>query len=74
MPRRTRRSLTAFKSFVDQQGVPVVDIRRDGSKLVATQSRYAFLGSNPQPLVAVDDSRSAFAPGPRNRATCSTRR
>ena len=41
--------LTAFKSFVDQQGVPVVDIRRDGSKLVATQSRYAFLGSNPQP-------------------------
>jgi aminopeptidase N len=41
--------LTAFKSFVDQQGVPVVDIRRNGSKLVATQSRYAFLGSNPQP-------------------------
>lgn len=41
--------LTAFRSFVDQQGVPVVDIRRDGSKLVATQSRYAFLGSNPQP-------------------------
>ena len=42
--------LTAFKSFVDQQGVPVVDIRRDGSKLVATQARYAFLGSNPAPL------------------------
>jgi aminopeptidase N len=42
--------LSAFKSFVDQQGVPVVDIRREGSKLVATQSRYAFLGSNPQPL------------------------
>jgi hypothetical protein len=41
--------LTAFKSFVDQPGVPVVDIRRDGSKLTVTQSRYAFLGSNPQP-------------------------
>lgn len=42
--------LAAFKSFVDQQGVPVVDVRRDGSKLVVTQSRYAFLGSNPPPL------------------------
>ena len=42
--------LAAFKSFVDQQGVPVVDIHRDGSKLVATQARYAFLGSNPPPL------------------------
>jgi aminopeptidase N len=41
--------LAAFKSFVDQQGVPVVDIRRDGSKLVATQSRYAYLGSTPAP-------------------------
>jgi hypothetical protein len=39
--------LASFKSFVDQQGVPVVDIRRDGSKLIATQSRYAYLGSNP---------------------------
>ena len=29
--------------------MPVVDIRRDGSKLVVTQSRYAFLGSSPQP-------------------------
>ena len=42
--------LAAFKSFVDQQGVPLVDVRRNGSKLVVTQSRYAFLGSNPQPL------------------------
>ena len=42
--------LAAFRSFVDQQGVPVVEFRREGSKLVATQSRYAFLGSNPQPL------------------------
>jgi aminopeptidase N len=39
--------LAAFKSFVDQQGVPIVDIRRDGSNLVATQSRYAYLGSTP---------------------------
>jgi aminopeptidase N len=42
--------LAAFKSFVDQPGVPVVDIRRDGSNLVVTQSRYTFLGSNPAPL------------------------
>jgi len=42
--------LAAFKSFVNQQGVPLVDIRRDGPKLVVTQSRYAFLGSNPPQL------------------------
>jgi aminopeptidase N len=39
--------LTAFKSFVDQPGVPLVTVRRDGAKLVATQERYSFLGSNP---------------------------
>jgi aminopeptidase N len=39
--------LTAFKSFVDQQGVPVVEVRRNGPNLVLTQSRYAYLGSNP---------------------------
>jgi aminopeptidase N len=44
---REPKVLAAFKSFVDQQGVPVVDIRRDGSKLIATQSRYAYLGSTP---------------------------
>jgi len=38
--------LAAFKSFVDQPGVPVVDIRRSGAGLTATQSRYAFLGTN----------------------------
>jgi len=43
--------LAAFKSFVDQQGVPVVEVRRDGSKLTLTQSRFAFLGSNPPPLM-----------------------
>jgi aminopeptidase N len=37
--------LAAFKSFVDQPGVPLVTLRRDGSRLVASQSRYAFLGS-----------------------------
>ncbi|WP_242185783.1 M1 family metallopeptidase [Sphingomonas sp. CARO-RG-8B-R24-01] len=44
------RVLAALKSFVDQQGVPVVDVRRQGSAIVATQSRYAFLGSTPPPL------------------------
>jgi hypothetical protein len=37
--------LAAFKSFVDQPGVPLVTLRRDGSNVVATQSRYAFLGT-----------------------------
>jgi aminopeptidase N len=46
---RDPKVLAAFKSFVDQQGVPVVTFRRDGSKLVATQSRYAYLGSSPAP-------------------------
>jgi aminopeptidase N len=40
--------LAAFKSFVDQQGVPVVEVRRDGGNLAVTQSRYAYLGSQPQ--------------------------
>jgi aminopeptidase N len=43
------RVLAAMKSFVDQQGVPVVDITHKGGALVATQSRYAFLGSTPTP-------------------------
>ncbi|WP_294191067.1 M1 family metallopeptidase [uncultured Sphingomonas sp.] len=42
--------LAALTSFVDQQGVPVVDIRRQGTKLTATQARYAFIGSTPKPL------------------------
>lgn len=37
--------LAAFKSFVDQPGVPLVTLRRAGSNVVATQSRYAFLGT-----------------------------
>ena len=65
---RTRKVLAAFKSFVDQQGVPVVDIRRDGSKLVATQSRYAFLGSNPQPR---DAGRFRSASAARRAKSCT---
>lgn len=37
--------LAAFKSFVDQPGVPLVTLERNGSTLAATQSRYAFLGT-----------------------------
>jgi hypothetical protein len=39
--------LAALKSFVDQPGVPVVTFTHAGSQLVASQSRYAFLGSRP---------------------------
>lgn len=42
------RVLAALKSFVDQPGVPVVDLVRSGSQFTATQSRYAFLGSAPR--------------------------
>lgn len=41
------RVVASLKSFVDQQGVPVIDILRRGGSLVATQARYAFLGSRP---------------------------
>jgi aminopeptidase N len=44
------RVLPALKSFTDQQGVPTVDIRREGGQLIASQSRYAFLGSTPAAL------------------------
>nr|WP_184003290.1 M1 family metallopeptidase [Stakelama sediminis] len=43
------RVLAAMKSFVDQQGVPVVTLRRDGNKLTATQARYHYLGSTLKP-------------------------
>ena len=42
--------LAALKSYVDQPGVPVVTFSRSGGRLVATQARYAFLGSKPAPL------------------------
>ncbi len=37
--------LDAMKSFVNQQGFPTVDIRHDGDKLIATQARYARMGT-----------------------------
>ncbi|MGN6424719.1 MAG: M1 family aminopeptidase [Asticcacaulis sp.] len=43
------RVLTAMKSFVDQQGFPTVAISHDGDKLVATQARYARLGTQLDP-------------------------
>lgn len=43
------RVVTAMKSFVDQPGVPLVTFTRNGGTLMATQSRYAFLGSTPKP-------------------------
>ena len=42
--------LAALKSYVDQPGVPVVTFSRAGGQLMATQARYAFLGSTPAPL------------------------
>lgn len=43
------RILTAMRSFVDQPGVPLVTFSRSGGQLIATQSRYAFLGASPKP-------------------------
>ena len=40
------RVLEAMRSFVDQQGVPVVSLHRDGAALTASQSRYAYFGAN----------------------------
>ncbi|MET0310299.1 MAG: M1 family aminopeptidase [Sphingomonas sp.] len=39
------RVLDSLRSFVDQQGVPVVTLHREGDALTATQSRYAYFGS-----------------------------
>ena len=46
---RDPRILEAMKSFVDQQGVPLVTFTRAGGGLVATQSRYGLLGGSPKP-------------------------
>ena len=40
------RVLASLRSFVDQQGVPVVTLRHDGSSLIASQSRYGAFGAN----------------------------
>ena len=39
------RVLTAMKSFVDQQGVPLVTLTRNGDDWIAAQSRYAAFGT-----------------------------
>ena len=41
--------LDAMKSFVNQQGFPTVDFSHQGGWLVATQSRYARLGTTLDP-------------------------
>lgn len=43
------RVLTALKSFVDQQGVPVVRVERTAGGLAVSQKRYAMLGTDIQP-------------------------
>lgn len=37
--------LAAMKSFVDQRGVPSVDIKRDGDRLIVSQAPYERLGT-----------------------------
>ncbi|AJP71428.1 M1 family metallopeptidase [Sphingomonas hengshuiensis] len=40
------RVLASLRSFVDQQGLPVVTLHRQGNALIASQMRYAAFGSN----------------------------
>jgi aminopeptidase N len=40
------RVLESLKSFVDQQGVPVVTFHRENGALTATQQRFAYFGTN----------------------------
>jgi aminopeptidase N len=40
------RVLESLRSFVDQQGMPVVTLKREGDALTASQARYASFGSN----------------------------
>ncbi len=42
------RVVTAMQSFVDQQGVPLITVKRQGNQLVASQSRYTFIGQQQQ--------------------------
>jgi len=37
--------LAAMKSFVDQRGVPTIDIKRDGTNLIVSQAPYERLGT-----------------------------
>ena len=43
------RVVRAMQGFVNQQGLPVITFRRDGSRLVASQARYAPLGAEGVP-------------------------
>ncbi|MCW3848787.1 M1 family metallopeptidase [Sphingomonas sp. LB-2] len=43
------RVLASLRSFVDQPGIPLVTLHRDGDRLVATQTRFAYYGANPKP-------------------------
>ena len=43
---RDHRVLKALQSFVNQQGVPVVDVARKGDGYEATQSRYSPFGND----------------------------
>jgi hypothetical protein len=47
---RDPRILRSMKSFVDQQGVPLVTLRREDGRVIATQSRYGLLGGSPKPV------------------------
>jgi len=40
------RVLTALKSFIDQQGVPVVTFHRQNGITTASQQRFAYFGTN----------------------------
>ena len=40
----------AMQGFIDQQGVPLLTFTQQGKDLVVTQSRYAPLGSQPDPV------------------------
>ncbi len=59
------RVLEALRSFVDQQGVPVVTFHRQGNSYIASQSRYAYFGATASPehwiipfCVRRDDTRN----------------
>ena len=62
--------LDAMKSFVNQQGFPTVDFTHNGGWLVATQSRYARLGTTLDPqtwtiplCIRQGDERNCFLMG-----------
>jgi aminopeptidase N len=44
------RVVTALKSFVDQQGVPVIHVERTANGLQVRQNRYAMLGTDIAPV------------------------